>query len=79
MWFERFVITVSSLANDFMPSSWDYYHPTIWDLATLVGSFGLFMTLFCLFCRFLPMVALAEIKSVLPEANPHHHPEGHHE
>jgi molybdopterin-containing oxidoreductase family membrane subunit len=79
MWFERFVITVTSLANDFMPSSWDYYSPTIWDMATLIGSFGLFMTLFCLFCRFLPMIALAEVKTVVPEADPHHHPEGGHE
>jgi molybdopterin-containing oxidoreductase family membrane subunit len=79
MWFERFVITVTSLANDFMPSSWDYYVPTIWDIATLVGSFGLFLTLFTLFCRFLPMIALAEIKTVIPAADPHHHPEGDHE
>ena len=74
MWFERFVITVTSLANDFLPSSWGYYSPTLFDVATLLGSFGLFFTLFCLFVRFIPMVAIAEIKSVIPEANPHFHP-----
>jgi molybdopterin-containing oxidoreductase family membrane subunit len=72
MWFERFVITVSSLAHDFVPSSWEYYSPTIWDAACLLGSFGVFMTLFCLFARYLPFVALAEVKAVLPEANPHY-------
>jgi molybdopterin-containing oxidoreductase family membrane subunit len=73
MWFERFVITVTSLHHDFMPSSWDYYSPTIWDLGMLIGSFGLFFTLFCLFCRFLPMIAIAEVKTVMPIANPHPH------
>jgi len=71
MWFERFVITVTSLHADFLPSSWDYYSPTIWDVMALVGSFGLFFFLFCLFLRFIPMVAIAEIKAVLPLANPH--------
>jgi molybdopterin-containing oxidoreductase family membrane subunit len=74
MWFERFVIVVTSLHNDFLPSSWAYYSPTIFDIAALVGSFGLFMTLFLLFLRFFPMVAMAEVKSVLPEADPHYHP-----
>ena len=72
MWFERFVIVVSSLHRDFLPASWDYYTPTFWDIATFVGSFGLFFTMFCLFVRFLPMVATAEVKTVLPEADPHH-------
>lgn len=72
MWFERFVIIVSSLARDFLPSSWDYYKPTVWDIGTLIGSFGLFFTLFLLFVRFLPMVAMSEVKGVLPEAEPHH-------
>jgi Ni/Fe-hydrogenase subunit HybB-like protein len=67
MWFERFVIIVSSLSRDFLPSSWGYYRPTLWDIATLLGSFGLFFTMFCLFVRFLPIVALAEVKTVLPE------------
>ena len=72
MWFERFVI-VMSLARDFIPANWDYYKPTIWDIATLVGSFGLFFTLFLLFARFVPLVAMSEVKGVLPQANPHHH------
>ena len=71
MWFERFVITVTSLANDFMPSSWDYYSPTIWDVGCLVGSFGLFFTLYTIFIRFLPQIAIAEVKAILPEADPH--------
>jgi len=71
MWFERFVIVVS-LARDYLPSSWDYYSPTIWDIATFVGSFGLFFTLFLLFAKFVPMIAISEVKGVLPEANPHH-------
>ena len=50
MWFERFVIIVTSLSRDFLPSSWGYYKPTWVDLLTLVGSFGLFFTLFLLFC-----------------------------
>ena len=72
MWFERFVIVASSLSRDFLPSSWDYFSPTIWDLASFVGSFGLFFTMFALFVRYLPMVAMAEVKTVLPEADPHH-------
>ena len=72
MWFERFVIIVTSLHHDFLPSSWDYFRPTIWDFACLVGGFGLFFTLFCLFVRFVPMVATAEVKTVLPEADPHY-------
>jgi len=77
MWFERFVITVTSLHRDFMPSSWDYYSPTFWDVSTFVGSFGLFFTLFLLFIRFLPAIAIAEVKTVMPQADPHYHPEGH--
>ncbi len=71
MWFERFVIVVSSLARDFVPSSWGYYKPTWVDLWTLAGSFGLFFTLFFLFLRFVPMVAIAEVKTLLPEARAH--------
>jgi molybdopterin-containing oxidoreductase family membrane subunit len=71
MWFERFVIVASSLHRDFLPASWDYYRPTFWDVATFIGSFGLFFTMFCLFTRFLPIVATAEVKTVLPQADPH--------
>ena len=75
MWFERFVITVTSLANDYLPSSWDYYSPTIWDALTYIGTFGLFGTMFLLFLRFLPMIAIAEVKAVLPQADPHNYDE----
>jgi Ni/Fe-hydrogenase subunit HybB-like protein len=80
MWFERFVITVTSLHRDFLPSSWGYYSATWVDMITFIGSFGLFFTLFLLFLRFLPMVAMAEVKGVLPEADPHFygHGDGHH-
>jgi hypothetical protein len=71
MWFERFVIIVTSLHRDFLPSAWGYFTPTIWDVACLLGSFGLFFTMFCLFVRFLPLVATAEVKTVLPQADPH--------
>jgi Ni/Fe-hydrogenase subunit HybB-like protein len=74
MWFERFVITVTSLNRDFLPSSWHYYSPRIFEPLFLLGSFGLFFTLFFLFIRFLPAIAIAEVKSVLPEADPHHAP-----
>ncbi|MEK7298997.1 MAG: NrfD/PsrC family molybdoenzyme membrane anchor subunit [Candidatus Margulisiibacteriota bacterium] len=72
MWFERFVITVTSLSRDFLPSSWGHYTPTWVDILTFVGSFGLFFTLFLLFLKFMPMIAMAEVKGVLPESNPHH-------
>jgi molybdopterin-containing oxidoreductase family membrane subunit len=67
MWFERFVIVVTSLSRDFLPSSWGYFSPTWVDILMLVGSFGLFFTLFLLFCRFLPMVSMAEVKMVLAD------------
>jgi molybdopterin-containing oxidoreductase family membrane subunit len=65
MWFERFVIIVTSLHRDFLPASWASYQPTLIEIATLIGSFGLFFTLFLLFCRFFPVIAMAEIKGVL--------------
>lgn len=64
MWFERFVIITTSTSRDFLPSSWSYFRPTIIDIGTFIGSFGLFFTLFFLFVRFLPMIAISEIKSV---------------
>jgi Ni/Fe-hydrogenase subunit HybB-like protein len=67
MWFERFVIIVTSLHRDFLPSSWSMYRPTIIEVGTLVGSFGLFFTLFLLFIRFLPVIAMWEIKGVVGE------------
>ncbi len=76
MWFERFVIVVTSLHRDYLPSSWDYYTPSAIDVLTLIGSFGLFFTLFLIFLRFLPMVAIAEVKMVMPQSDPHFY-EGH--
>jgi len=73
MWFERFVITVTSLANDFLPSSWGYYSPTIVDIFTFAGTFGLFSTLFLMFLRFLPLMPIGEIKFVMPQSDPHGH------
>ena len=65
MWFERFVIIATSLHRDFLPSSWGYFRPTWIDILTFVGTFGLFLTLFLLFARFLPMIAISEVKGVL--------------
>ncbi len=65
MWFERFVIIVTSLHRDYLPSNWTSYSPTWIEIATLVGSFGLFLTLFLMFCRFIPVIAMAEVKGVL--------------
>jgi molybdopterin-containing oxidoreductase family membrane subunit len=62
---------VTSLTRDFLPSSWHAFWPTWVDLCTLAGSFGLFMTLFLLFCRYLPTVAMAEVKTVMPQAHSH--------
>lgn len=76
MWFERFVIAVTSLANDFLPSSWGYYSPTIVDIFTFFGTFGLFSVLFLLFIRFLPIMPMGEIKAVMPQADPHGHHNG---
>ena len=72
MWFERFVIIVISLHRDFLPSNWGYFAPTWVDIGTFLGTFGLFFTLFLLFMRFLPMIAVSEVKGVTPQADPHH-------
>jgi Ni/Fe-hydrogenase subunit HybB-like protein len=76
MWFERFVIIVTSLAQDFLPSSWHMYHPTWVEIWTFIGTFGIFLSLFLLFMRFLPMIAMSEVKIVLPESDPHRHVPG---
>jgi Ni/Fe-hydrogenase subunit HybB-like protein len=83
MWFERFVIIVTSLHRDYMPSNWAYFIPTWVDVFTFIGTIGLFLTLFLLFMRFLPMIAIAEVKGVTYQADPHHplggaKPRGHH-
>ncbi|WCJ57831.1 polysulfide reductase NrfD [Fontisphaera persica] len=72
MWFERFVIIATTLAREFMPSNWGYFIPTWVDILTFVGTFGLFLTLFLLFMRFLPMIAISEVKGITPQADPHH-------
>ncbi len=71
MWFERFVIIVTSLHRDYLPSSWGYFKPTPVDILTFAGSIGLFLTLFLLFVRFLPMIAMAEVKGTLAGEKAH--------
>ncbi|MEZ0296835.1 MAG: NrfD/PsrC family molybdoenzyme membrane anchor subunit [Candidatus Methylacidiphilales bacterium] len=76
MWFERFVIIVTSVHRDYLPGAWGMFHPTATDILTFVGTFGIFLTLFLLFVRFLPMIAIAEVKAIAPESDPHyHHPD----
>ncbi len=70
MWLERFVIVVTSLTRDFVPSSWGMYYPTIWDWATFAGTIGLFLSLMFLFIRLLPMISMFELRQLLP------HPSG---
>jgi molybdopterin-containing oxidoreductase family membrane subunit len=64
MWFERFVIIVTSLHRDFLPSSWGYFQPTMWDISIFIGTLGIFFTLFLLFSRTFPVIAIAEVKSI---------------
>jgi len=68
MWLERFVIIVTSLHRDFLPSSWGRYAPTTWDLSTYFGTIGLFLALLFLFLRFLPMISIFEMRTILPQA-----------
>jgi molybdopterin-containing oxidoreductase family membrane subunit len=74
MWLERFVIIVSSIHRDFLPSSWKMFYPTYVDIFTFIGTFGVFFLLYLLFIRFLPMIAISEVRAVLPEALPHDPP-----
>jgi molybdopterin-containing oxidoreductase family membrane subunit len=81
MWFERFVIIVTSLHRAFLPGEWHMFFPTAVDILTFVGSCGTFLTLYLLFMKFLPQFAMSEIKAVMPQADPHsygHHAGGHH-
>jgi Ni/Fe-hydrogenase subunit HybB-like protein len=73
MWFERFVIVVSSLHRDYLPSSWGDFIPTIWDFSLLLGSFGFFFTGVILFSRFMPVTSMSEVKAVSDCAQPTHH------
>ena len=68
MWLERFVIIVLSLHRDFLPSSWGMFHPTFWDFSTFLGTMGLFLTLFFLFVRLLPVISIFEMRTIVPEA-----------
>ena len=75
MWLERFIIIVTSLHRDFLPSSWDMYAPTRWDFAMFAGTIGLFLSMFFLFIRFLPAIAMFEMRTIVPQAKlqPGHH------
>jgi molybdopterin-containing oxidoreductase family membrane subunit len=81
MWFERFVIIVTSLHRDFLPSSWTMYHPTFIEMGIFVGTIGLFFTLFLVFARVFPVIALNELKTVLKATSDKSHKniEQHHE
>lgn len=72
MWFERFVIVVTSLSRDYLPSSWGHYIPSIFDIGIFIGSFGLFFTLLLLFIKTVPVVSLSEVKAVIDGAQPTH-------
>ena len=61
-----------TLHRDFLPSSWVYFRPTCVDVCTYLGTFGLFFTMFLLFLRYVPLIAIAEVKAVTPQADPHH-------
>ena len=74
MWFERFVIIVTSLHRDFLPSNWGMFKPTFVDIGILLGSFGLFFTLVLIFVRVLPVISMTEVKALMPEAQLTHHP-----
>lgn len=66
MWFERYVIVIT-LTREYIPSDWGRYAPTFWDYATMIGSLGLFLTLFFLFIRYLPMISITEMREMLPK------------
>jgi molybdopterin-containing oxidoreductase family membrane subunit len=72
MWLERFVIIVTSLHRDFLPSSWGHYAGSFWDWSTFIGSIGLFLTLLFVFIRVLPMISIFEMRTILPEAEAAH-------
>jgi molybdopterin-containing oxidoreductase family membrane subunit len=71
MWLERFLIIVTSLHRDFLPSSWGMFKPTLWDYLTFFGTLGLFFVLFLLFIRLLPMISIAEMRALLPGTHAH--------
>jgi molybdopterin-containing oxidoreductase family membrane subunit len=69
MWLERYIIIVVSLHRDFLPSSWGNYSGTIWDYSMFLGTIGLFFALMFLFIRFLPMISIFEMRTILPQAD----------
>lgn len=77
MWFERFTIITTTLHHDFLPASWGYYSPSWVEISIFVGTFGIFLTLFLLFAKFVPVIAIAEVKGILPGAQPKHHHDHH--
>jgi molybdopterin-containing oxidoreductase family membrane subunit len=72
MWYERFVIIVTTLARMWLPGDWKTYSPSAVELMTFVGTIGMFLALFLLFLRFLPCINIAEVKWTLPQSDPHH-------
>ncbi len=70
MWLERFLIVVTSLSRDYLPSSWDDYHATFWDWSLFIGTLGLFGALLFLFIRFLPMISIFEMRTIVPGGRP---------
>ena len=72
MWLERYVIVVTSLHRDYLPSSWSMYHGTVWDYATFYGTLGLFLSLIFLFIRFLPVISITEMRELVYESQAEH-------
>ena len=72
MWLERFVIVVTSLTRDFVPSSWGMYYPTIWDWSTYLGTIGVFLALMFLFVRGLPAISIFEMREVVHDMKSEH-------
>ncbi|MGB1217665.1 MAG: hydrogenase, partial [Saprospiraceae bacterium] len=75
MWFERFVIIATTLARDYLPSSWSYYTPTWVEIGIYLGTFGIFFTFYLIFTRVAPVVAIAEIKSILKSSGDQYAPD----
>jgi hypothetical protein len=71
MWLERFVIIVTSLHRDYLPSSWGMYYPTVWDFSLFIGTIGFFLALLFLFIRFLPMISIFEMRELVEQTDEH--------
>jgi Ni/Fe-hydrogenase subunit HybB-like protein len=71
MWLERYMIILTSLHRDYLPSSWGMFQPTVWDFMTYFGSIGLFLVLFLLFIRLMPMISISEMRALLPGTHAH--------